>query len=148
MRPPRQVFCPGGARIRRHQPRSKLMAEHDAHGSVWRLYLLTAAFALAGVLWYLAHWNVRDAVGFFIGAVGSFGNLWLFNWLSRTIAPTADQPARHKPWTASLFIGRYAGLWLVGYGTVKLLGVGPLPVLFGLLASTAAVLASSVVDVV
>ena len=124
------------------------MIDKGLRASLLRLYLLTAAFATIGFVWYLTHSDLRDSFGFLIGAVGSFGNLWLFNWLSRTIAPTEGRPARQKPWAASLFVGRYAGLWVVGYGTVKLLGVGPLPVLLGLLASTAAVLASSVVDVI
>lgn len=119
------------------------MTEVELQRSLRRLYRLTAVFTAAGFAWYAAHSDTRDALGFLIGAVGSFGNLWVFNWLSRSIAP-GDR--KHKPWTAGLFIGRYAGLWLVGYGTVKLLGVGPLPVLLGLLASTAAVLVSSLVD--
>lgn len=124
------------------------MTDNDLHISLRRLYLLTALFAGVGFVWYLARADLRAAFGFLLGAAGSFGNLWLFNWLSRTIAPEDGRPARQKPWAASLFVGRYAGLWLVGYGTVKLLGVGPLPVLMGLLASTAAVLASSVADVI
>jgi ATP synthase I subunit len=121
------------------------MTDLDLRRSLKRLYLLTAVFTAAGFVWYFAHSNPRDAYGFLIGAVGSFGNLWVFNWLSRSIAPGER---KQKPWTASLFIGRYAGLWVVGYGTVKLLDVGPLPVLLGLLASTAAVLASSIVDLI
>jgi hypothetical protein len=121
------------------------MTDQELHRSLNRLYLLTAVFTAAGFVWYLTRSDVHDALGFLIGALGSFGNLWLFNWLSRSIAPGDRQ---RKPWTAGLFVGRYAGLWLVGYGTVKLLGVGPLPVLLGLLASTAAVLASSIVDVI
>jgi hypothetical protein len=106
---------------------------------------MTAAFATIGFVSYFARFGSRAAFGFLLGAAGSFGNLWLFNWLSRSIAPGDQQ---RRPWTAGLFIGRYLGLGLVGYATVKGLDVSPLPVLLGLLASTAAVLASSVYDLI
>ena len=112
----------------------------DQELSVRRLYLLTVLFGFAGFVLYAARLGVRPAFGFLFGAAGSLGNLWLFNWLSRSIAPGERQ---QKPWTASLFVGRYLGLGLAGYATVKLLDVNPVPVLLGLLASTAAVLASS-----
>jgi hypothetical protein len=110
-----------------------------------RLYALTATFATIGFVSYFARFGSRAAFGFLLGAAGSFGNLWLFNWLSRAIAPGGHQ---RRPWTAGLFMGRYLGLGLVGYATVKGLDVSPLPVLLGLLASTAAVLASSVYDLI
>lgn len=110
-----------------------------------RLYLLTAAFTVAGFTWYLWHHGAREALGFLIGALGSFANLWLFNWLSGSIAPGENV---RRPWQAGLFIGRYAGLILVGYATVNALDVSPLAVLLGLLASTAAALASSIIELV
>ena len=121
------------------------MTEETAQRSMRRLYLLTGAFALAGFIWYFGEHGAREAFGFLIGAVGSFGNLWLFNWLSRSIAP-GDR--RRSPWQTSLFIGRYLGLFLVGYATVNALDVSPLAVLFGLLASTAAALASSIFELI
>ncbi|MBV8729363.1 MAG: hypothetical protein JO336_06100 [Acidobacteriia bacterium] len=119
------------------------MTEHDFAGSVRRLFLLTGMFGAIGFVSYFAARGPREAFGFAIGTLGSFGNLWLFNWLSRSIAPGDHQ---RKPWQASLFIGRYLGLFLVGYATVNALDVSPLAVLFGLLASTAAVLISSIID--
>jgi hypothetical protein len=113
--------------------------------SMRRLYILTGVFTLAGFIWYLAEHGAREAFGFLIGAVGSFGNLWLFNWLSGSIAPGERT---QKPWQTSLFIGRYFGLFLVGYATVKALDVSPLAVLLGLLASTAAALAASVIELI
>ena len=110
-----------------------------------RLYVFTGAFALAGFIWYFGHHGAREAFGFLIGAAGSFGNLWLFNWLSGSIAP-GDNPRR--PWQASLFVGRYLGLFLVGYATVNALDVSPLAVLLGLLASTAAALTSSIIELI
>jgi hypothetical protein len=121
------------------------MTDQDLSFSIQRFYVLTAVFAAVGFVACLARFGARPAFGFLLGAAGSFGNLWLFNWLSRSLAPGDRQ---RKPWTASLFVGRYLGLWLVGYATVKTLDVSPLPVLLGLLASTAAVLASSIVDLV
>ena len=110
-----------------------------------RLYILTGLFTLGGFLWYFAEHGGREALGFLIGALGSFGNLWLFNWLSASIAP-GDR--RRSPWQSSLFIGRYLGLFLVGYATVKGLDVSPLAVLLGLLASTAAALVSSIIELI
>jgi hypothetical protein len=125
------------------------MTDRELQASLRRLYLLTGLFTAAGTVAYLTRGSILDALGFLIGAAGSFVNLWVFNWLSRAIAPAQTPDGRtHKPWGAGLFIGRYAGLWVVGYGTVKLLGVGPLPVLLGLLASTVAVLASSIFDLI
>jgi ATP synthase I chain len=117
----------------------------DQELSIRRLYLFTALFGFTGFVLYMMRLGVRPALGFLLGAAGSLGNLWLFNWLSRSIAPGERQ---QKPWTASLFVGRYLGLGLAGYATVKLLDVNPVPVLLGLLASTAAVLASSIFDLV
>jgi len=84
-------------------------------------------------------------LAFFLGALGSFGNLWLFHWLSRAIAPGESS---RKPWQAGAFIGRYLILFTLGYVIVKGLGVNPLPVVFGLFASTAAILFSSAVEIV
>lgn len=113
--------------------------------SIDRLYMLTAVFGLIGFVWFSKLHGLKEGVGFLCGAVGSFGNLWLFSWLSRSIAPGAHS---QKPWQPSLFIGRYLGLFLVGYATVKALDVTPLAVLLGLLASTAAALTSSILDLV
>ncbi len=110
-----------------------------------RLYGLTALFGLIGFVWYFALHGPREALGFLCGALGSFGNLWLFSWLALSISPGERQ---QKPWQSSLFIGRYLGLFLVGYATVNALDVTPLAVLLGLLASTAAALASSIFDLV
>jgi energy-coupling factor transporter transmembrane protein EcfT len=121
------------------------VTDQSVSQSMRRLYMMTGAFALAGFVWFFGHQGAREAFGFLVGALGSFGNLWLFGWLSGSIAPGDRQ---QKPWQASLFIGRYFGLFLVGYATVKALDVSPLAVLCGLLASTAAALASSIIELI
>jgi ATP synthase I chain len=113
--------------------------------AIRRIYVLTAAFAAVGFVWQLAEHGPKDAIAFLLGGLGSFGNLWLFDRLSRGIAPAAGH---HKPWQASAFIGRYIVLIAIGYATVNALGVSPLAVLLGLLASTAAVIASSLFDLI
>lgn len=110
--------------------------------TVRRLYWLTIAFGLIGFVSYFAVLGPLPAVGFLLGALGSFGNLWLFDWLSRAIAPGTAR----KPWQAGTFITRYLLFFATGYVIVKGLGVSPLPVIFGLLASTAAVLVSSIFE--
>jgi hypothetical protein len=119
------------------------MTEQDAILSVRRLYWLTGSFGAIGFVSYFWLQGTRPAFAFALGTLGSFGNLWLFNWLTRAIAPG---DAMRKPWQAGAFIGRYLVFFLLGYVIVKSLGVNPLPVILGLLASTAAVLASTVIE--
>jgi hypothetical protein len=109
-----------------------------------RLYWLASSFGILGFVWFLLLPDPASAFGFLIGAAGSSGNLWLFDWLSRTIAPGERT---QKPWTASLFVGRYLVLWFTGYVIVKLLSVQPFAIVLGLLTSTAAVLASLLLEV-
>ncbi|HEY7304761.1 MAG TPA: hypothetical protein VH601_11635 [Bryobacteraceae bacterium] len=111
--------------------------------TVRRLYWLTAAFGLIGFVSYFALLGPVPAVAFLLGATGSFGNLWLFDWLSRAIAPGTTS---RKPWQAGVFVTRYLLFFATGYVIVKALDVNPLPVIFGLLASTAAVLMSSILE--
>ena len=85
----------------------------------------------------------RAALAFFLGALISLGNLWLFARLARGIEP--GDKAR-KPWQAGAFFARYLIFFTFGYVIVRSLGVSPLPVVLGLFASTAAVLLSSVVE--
>jgi hypothetical protein len=119
------------------------MTERDAILSIRRLYWLTGSFGIFGFVSYFGLQGARPAVAFAAGALGSFGNLWLFERMTRAIAP--GEGAR-KPWQASAFVSRYLVLFLLGYVIVKGLGVNPLPVILGLLASTAAILASTVVE--
>jgi hypothetical protein len=111
--------------------------------TIHRIYWLTVAFGLIGFVSYFAVLGPIPAIAFLLGAAGSFGNLWLFDWLSRAIAPGT---ASRKPWQTGTFITRYLLFFAVGYVIVEGLGVSPLPVVLGLLASTAAVLISSIFE--
>ena len=111
-----------------------------------RLYILTAAFAVFGSIGFLFRGGGPvAATAFLLGALVSIGNLWLFNWLARSLEPGATS---RKPWAAGAFVGRYIILFTLGYIIVKALDVNPLPVVLGLFASTAAVLFSSAVEIV
>jgi ATP synthase I chain len=112
--------------------------------TVQRLYVLTLAFGAIGFVLYWALVGFIPGLAFLLGALGSFGNLWLFHWLARAMEPGATS---RKPWQAGAFVGRYIILFTLGYVIVKALGVNPLPVVFGLFVSTAAVLFSSVVEI-
>jgi hypothetical protein len=101
-------------------------------------------FAVIGSVWYVRFQGALPALCFLLGVLGSFGNLWLFNWLSRAMAGDAAR----KPWQGGAFISRYLVLFAMGYVIVKGLGVSPLPVVFGLFASTAAVLASATFEII
>jgi hypothetical protein len=113
--------------------------------TIERLYALTLGFGVLGFVLYWPLVGFVPALAFLLGALGSFGNLWLFHWLARAMEPGTKSK---KPWQAGAFIGRYLILFTLGYVIVKALGVNPLPVVFGLFASTAAVLFSSAVELV
>jgi ATP synthase I chain len=119
------------------------VTDQDLSGSLRRLYYFTGFFGLIGFISYFWMRGPAPALTFALGAVGSFGNLWLFVWLTRAIAP-GHEPRRHLK--ASLFVMRYAVLLLLGYVIVKSLGVNGLAVILGLLVSAAAVLASSTLE--
>src|SRR5579875_2171824 len=109
------------------------------------LYRLTVLFGILGFVSYVALSRPVSALGFVLGALVSLGNLWLFEWLARSISPS-DAP--RKPWSAAAFAGRYLIFFTFGYVIVKALGVNPLAVVLGLFANTAAVLVSSTVEIV
>ncbi|MBV8552288.1 MAG: ATP synthase subunit I [Acidobacteriaceae bacterium] len=115
------------------------MTDFDAPQTIRRLYWLTGLFGLVGVVSYFVVQGTLSAAGFAIGALSSFGNLWIFERISHSIAP-GDEPK--KTWKAGAFVIRYFILFFVAYATIKTLGVNPLAVILGLLASTAAVLTS------
>jgi len=107
------------------------------------LYRLTILIGLAGTVFYFWYDGFRPALAFALGSATSFLNLWLFNRLASGIAPGEGSK---KPWQAGAFAARYLIFFAVGYVIVKSLDVSPLPVVFGLFASTAAVLLSSVLE--
>ena len=113
--------------------------------SVRQLYQLTVAVSILGTVAFFISYGFRPALAFLLGAAVSLGNLWLFSRLARAIEPGDRQ---QKPWEAGAFIGRYLILFTFGYVIVKALGVSPLPVVLGLFASTAAVLFSSMLELV
>lgn len=121
------------------------MTDQQANQSVRRIYWLTGSFGMIGVLSYASLDGARSAFGYMLGALGSVGNLWLFEKLARGIAP-GDAPRR--PWQAGAFAARYLVLFTVAYAIIRGLNVKPLAVVLGLLASTAAVIISSIVDAV
>jgi hypothetical protein len=120
------------------------MTGQDLNQSLRRLYWLTALFGVMGFVSYFWLQGPRSAFGFLLGALSSFGNLYLFVWLSRAISPTATR----RPWKAGAFVGRYVILVTIGYVIVNALSVNPLAVILGLFASTAAVLLSSTIEIV
>ncbi|MGI8962095.1 MAG: ATP synthase subunit I [Bryobacteraceae bacterium] len=121
------------------------MTDQDLNQSLRRLYWLTASFGLIGFLSYFWLQGPRSAFGFLLGALGSFGNLCLFVWLSRAISPKVTS---HRPWKAGAFVGRYVAFIAIGYVIVNALSVNVLAVVLGLFSSTAAVLLSSTIEIV
>lgn len=121
------------------------MTNDDLNRSLARLYRLMALIAILGSFFYGRQQGGAAGWAFLLGGLVSMGNFWLFNWLSRAIAP-GETPRR--PWQAGAFIGRYLILFLFGYVIVGALGVSPLPVVLGLFVSTAALLLVSVIDII
>jgi peptidoglycan/LPS O-acetylase OafA/YrhL len=122
------------------------VTESEAALVVRRIYWLALGFGVIGFVFYMALQGWRPAAAFGLGALGSIGNLWIFDKLVHSIRPAAEGEPVKKPWQASIFVVRYILLLLVGYAIVKTLGVNALAVILGLLASTAAVLASTVLE--
>ncbi len=108
-----------------------------------RLYWLTALFGLIGFVSYFFVAGLRPALGFGLGSLGSYGNLAVFDWLARGLAPGERQ---RKPWQAGAFATRYLLLFTAGYVIVKALSISPLAVILGLLSSTAAAIVWSAVE--
>jgi hypothetical protein len=121
------------------------MTDQDLTQSLRRLYWLTACFGMIGFVSYFWLQGPRSAFGFLLGALSSFGNLYLFVWLSRAISPIATP---RRPWKAGAFVGRYVVLVTLGYVIVNALSVNALAVILGLFSSTAAVLLSSTIEIV
>lgn len=119
----------------------------DSEGgfSIRRIYLLTAIVAGAGAITYLSLEGVRSAIAFLLGAAASCGNLWLFDWMTRRIAPGGGNG---KPWQAGAYITRYLILLGIGYAIVRILNVNPLAVVLGLLATAAALLTSVLLELI
>jgi hypothetical protein len=122
------------------------MTEPEAALYVRRIYWLTLGFGLLGFVVYFGLQGWRPAAGFALGALGSFGNLWLYERLTRSIEPAPAGEPPKKPWQAGVFILRYLVMILVAYAIVKVLGVNALAVILGLLTSTAAVVTSTIIE--
>ncbi len=121
------------------------MTEQELDRILRRVRWLTGSFGILGFVSYFWLQGPRPAFAFLLGAASSFGNFLLFEWLSRAIAP-GDAP--RQPWKTAAFVARYLLLFTIGYVIVKGLGVNPLAVVLGLLASTAAVLFSSTLEII
>ncbi len=115
----------------------------EGEGSIRRIYWLTGVFAVAGFAAFWPRQGFNTALAYLLGALVSAGNLFLFGYLSRAISPS---PGESKPWQARAFISRYVLMFAAGYVIVKALGVNPLAVIVGLLASTAAAVTSIIIE--
>ena len=87
-----------------------------------------AAFALSGL---------REAVGFLLGALVSFGSLRSWVKIARLVG-NPEKPPGIAP--ALLLALRYPVVAVGVYVTIKLLGIAPVALLAGLLVSFSAVL--------
>jgi hypothetical protein len=124
------------------------VTESQAALLVRRIYWLALGFALIGFVLYFALQGWRPAAGFALGALGSMGNLWVFERLTHSIEPAPSSEPPKKPWQAGIFVIRYIVLLTVGYAIVKTLDVNALAVILGLLTNTAAVLTSTALELV
>jgi hypothetical protein len=121
------------------------MTEVQAVFSLRRLYWLTITYAVLGFVLYLSLDGPKTAFACLAGSAGSFANLWLFDWLSLRLAP-GEKPRR--PWQTGTYVTRFLVFVGLGYVIVKGLGVDPLPVILGFLASTAAAITSILIELI
>lgn len=121
------------------------MTESMLMATLKSIYRLTLIFGAAGAIAFAVTSGWGAGSGFALGALCSFGNLWLFDFLSRSIAPG---DASRKPWQAGVYIIRYILLLGIGYAIVKTLGVSPFAFVLGLLASAAATLTSIILELI
>jgi hypothetical protein len=122
------------------------VTEPEAAFFVRRVYWLNLGFGVLGCVIYFGLQGWRSAAGFALGALGSFGNLWLYEKLTRSIEPPPSGEPPKKPWQAGAFFIRYMVMIAVAYAIVKALDVSALAVILGLLTSTAAVVTSTIVE--
>ncbi len=124
------------------------MTETEAALIVRRIYWFALGFGVAGCVTYFFLGGWRTALAFALGAAVSVGNLWLFDRITHSIEPETEGEAKKNPWKPLILILRYFLLLALGYAIVKTLSVNALAVVLGLLTSTAAILTSTVFELV
>src|SRR4051812_47722215 len=100
------------------------MKSIDADSAIRHTRRATAAIGALGTAVYLCFDDWKAALAFLLGAFGSLGNLWLFDWLARGISPEGS--TARKPWQAGAFMARQIILVGFGYAIVKALGINAL----------------------
>ncbi|HEX4167780.1 MAG TPA: ATP synthase subunit I [Bryobacteraceae bacterium] len=122
-----------------------MTGDETARPTIQFIYKLTGVFGLIGFVLFFWIGGIRDALAFALGVLCSFGNLWMLHRITGAIVPG---PEARKPLRAGSYFIRFAFLLAIGYGIVKLLNVSPIAVISGLLAGTAATLASVIIELV
>ncbi len=106
--------------------------------SLPRIRRLTLIVALAGALVLLPWRGYQDALGFLGGGLFSLLSLRAWIKVSDSLGTTIKKPS---PGLAGLFLAlRYVLIALAIYAIVNLLGISPVALIVGLLASFAAVI--------
>ena len=101
-----------------------------------RIRILTVVVGLAGTAAVLILQNFRSAAGFLLGAALSSLNFYGIASLAKVLG----RSARPGPVAAVLIALRYLLIGSVVYVMIKILGVGSVAVLWGLLAAFGAVI--------
>jgi hypothetical protein len=101
-----------------------------------RIRILTVVVGLAGTAAVLALQDFRSAAGFLLGAALSALNFCGISSLAKVLGGSE----RTGPVAAVLIALRYLVIGFAVYVTIKILGVGSVAVLWGLLAAFGAVL--------
>jgi hypothetical protein len=121
------------------------MPDIDYDLSTHRLSWLTAAVGAGGAIIGLAVWGKNIGGGFALGALGSFGNLWLWRLLAGTLGGASK---RRSSVVGVLFAARFLVLFAFAYVIVRNLGIHPLAAILGLLSSSVAVVAEVLIELV
>ena len=110
-------------------------------GSIGRMTKWMSWLAAAGVVAARIGWGSRAAVGFALGAGGSYG---MFHWLHHFVDALSGKPARKR--VLVLFAMRYLLLGAGLYVIFKFSKISLMAALAGLFVSTAAAIAEGVFE--
>jgi ATP synthase I chain len=114
--------------------------------STRRLFRITIAIVVGGILVAGAMRGLPGALGFALGGGISLTSLWLWHRVTMKLGP-APEPKKSGPSTLFL-VARFLALFACGYVIVKTLDVNVMAAICGLFASAAAVVAEVVFELI
>jgi|SRR5271157_628402 len=118
----------------------------DYQRATQRLFRITVAIVVAGLVVAGLWRGLPAAFGFGIGGSVSLASLWLWHRVAMKISP-AREPKKAGP-SAFFLVGRFLVVLASGYVIVRTLDVNVIAALAGLFASAAAVVAEMLFELI